>query len=78
MQVVQATAAGRCGRCGRALLIPILREVRAPTPGGPARMLARCLRCGSRNLVVPTEDPTAAQRAAAISFVTRGAPRPRR
>ena len=77
MPVVQATAANRCGHCGRALLIPILREVNPPPEGGAPRAWARCARCGSRNLVVPAVDRTAAQRAAAISFVTRGAARPR-
>ena len=75
MPLVQATDAGRCGNCGRALLIPLLREV-APAPGGGgARALARCARCGSRNLMRPIPDHTREQRAAAIGFVTRGAPR---
>ena len=74
MPLVQATAADRCGQCGRALLIPLLREV-DPVDGGAARALARCARCGARNLLTPTTDRTARQRAAAISFVTRGAPR---
>jgi DNA-directed RNA polymerase subunit RPC12/RpoP len=76
MALVQATATERCGHCGRALLIPLLREVGGSTGAAP-RALARCARCGSRNLVQPTDDPTAARRAAAISFVTRGAGRPR-
>ena len=74
MPMLQATTADRCGQCGRALLIPILREM-APEGGGTARSLARCARCGARNLVTPGTDRTAEQRAAAISFVTRGAPR---
>ncbi|HZS01001.1 MAG TPA: hypothetical protein VFE37_19940 [Chloroflexota bacterium] len=75
MPLVQATDAGRCGNCGRALLIPLLREV-APAPGGTAaRALARCARCGSRNLMHPVPDRTREQRTAAIGFVTRGAPR---
>jgi DNA-directed RNA polymerase subunit RPC12/RpoP len=74
MSLVQATDAGRCGNCGRALLIPLLREV-APPSGGAARALARCARCGSRNLMHPIADHTREQRAAAIGFVTRGAPR---
>ncbi len=78
MTLVQATAANRCGHCGRALLIPLLREVAPPDGDGTARSLARCARCGARNLVVSTADRTAAQRAAAISFVTRGAPGLRR
>ena len=78
MPLVQATAAERCGHCGRALLIPILREVSSPPQGGAPRALARCARCGSRNLLQPTADPTAAQRAEAISFVTRGVSRSRR
>jgi len=73
--LVQATPAQRCGNCGRALLIPVLREVSAPTDA-PARALARCARCGSPNLLPAGTDPTAARRAAAISFVTRGAGRP--
>ena len=75
MALVQATAGERCGRCGRALLVPLLREV-AASEGAAPRTLARCARCGSRNLVRPAIDRTAAQRAAAISFVTRGAARP--
>jgi hypothetical protein len=75
MPLVQASATDRCGHCGRALLIPILREVSAPLEGGPGRVLARCARCGSRNLLASGVDHTAAQRAAAISFVTRGVTR---
>ena len=74
MPLVQATAADRCGQCGRALLIPILREVAQPA-GRTSRALACCARCGARNLVTPGTDRTAKQRAAAISFVARGAPR---
>jgi DNA-directed RNA polymerase subunit RPC12/RpoP len=73
--LVQATAGERCGHCGRALLIPLMREV-ATTDGEAVRALARCARCGSRNLLAPPSDPTAERRAAAISFVTRGAARP--
>jgi DNA-directed RNA polymerase subunit RPC12/RpoP len=73
--LVQATAGERCGHCGRALLIPLMREV-AGTDGQAGRALARCARCGSRNLLGPASDPTAERRAAAISFVTRGAARP--
>jgi len=73
--LVQATAGERCGHCGRALLIPLMHEVAGPN-GEAARALARCARCGSRNLLGPASDPTAERRAAAISFVTRGASRP--
>lgn len=75
MPLVQATEAGRCGNCGRALLIPLLREIAPAASGAPARALARCARCGSRNLMCPTPDRTREQRAAAIGFVTRGTPR---
>ena len=75
MPLVQATEAGRCGNCGRALLIPLLREVAPPSSGTGPRALARCARCGSRNLMHPVPDHTREQRAAAIGFVTRGAPR---
>jgi hypothetical protein len=74
MALVEATAAGRCGHCGRALLLPVLREVDANGPSG--RALARCARCGSPNVVQTTVDATAARRAAALRFVTRGASRP--
>lgn len=77
MALVQATAANRCGQCGRALLIPLLREVPSPATRGTERALARCARCGAHNLVEAVPDKTAEQRAAAISFVTRGAPRRR-
>jgi DNA-directed RNA polymerase subunit RPC12/RpoP len=75
MPLVQATEAGRCGNCGRALLIPLLREVAPVSDGAAPRSLARCARCGSRNLMHPAPDRTREQRAAAIGFVTRGAPR---
>jgi hypothetical protein len=78
MGLVQASAAERCGQCGRALLIPILREVPASDLEGAPRALARCAWCGARNVLVPRADPTARQRAEAISFVTRGVPRARR
>ncbi len=78
MPLVHATAAERCGQCGRALLMPILREITPARPGEAPRMLARCARCGTSNVMPPATDRTAAQRAAAISFVTRGAARPRR
>jgi hypothetical protein len=74
MPLVQATAADRCGQCGRALLIPILREL-DPAGSGPGRALARCARCGARNVMSASADRTRAQRVAAISFVTRGTPR---
>ena len=77
MPLVHASAAERCGRCGRALLIPIMREVSTVENGAPPRALARCARCGTRNVLTPAVDRAAAQRAAAISFVTRGAPRRR-
>ena len=70
MALIQATPAGRCGHCGRALLIPTLREVASPDDA--PRTLARCAWCGSANVVVAGVDHIAAQRAAAISFVTRG------
>ncbi|HEY7068297.1 MAG TPA: hypothetical protein VII06_43010 [Chloroflexota bacterium] len=75
MALVQATEAGRCGNCGRALLIPLLREVVPGPDGAVARALARCARCGARNLMRSAPDRTREQRVAAISFVTRGAPR---
>ena len=78
MALVQATTANRCGQCGRALLIPILREIPASPQAGAGRELARCARCGARTVMAPRTDTTAEQRAAAISFVTRGTPRRRR
>jgi hypothetical protein len=78
MALVQASTANRCGQCGRALLIPILRELPPTSQGGDGRSLARCARCGANNIMAPPTDTTAAQRAAAISFVTRGTPRLRR
>jgi DNA-directed RNA polymerase subunit RPC12/RpoP len=75
MALVLATEAGRCGNCGRALLIPLLREIAPATDGTAARALARCARCGTRNLMRPAPDHTREQRVAAIGFVTRGAPR---
>ncbi|HLH27048.1 MAG TPA: hypothetical protein VK066_31400 [Chloroflexota bacterium] len=75
MPLVQATEAGRCGNCGRALLIPLLREVAPAADSATGRALARCARCGSRNLMRAAPDRTRDQRVAAIGFVTRGAPR---
>ena len=78
MQLVQASPSERCGACGRALLIPLLRDVSDGDDAAEARVLARCAWCGSRNRLGASADPTAAKRAAALSFAIRGAPSPRR
>lgn len=62
----------RCPQCGRALLLPLLREVTPPDDPQRPRVLVRCAYCGKRSLLRGEADPLAAQRAAALSFVTRG------
>lgn len=62
----------RCPHCGRALLLPLLREVANPGDPQRPRVLVRCVYCGKRSLLRGEADPLASQRAAALSFVTRG------